>query len=131
MLLEHELLYLLRLILIFLLFLVTLPLKTYFNFLMKPTTIMVSIMLTIILYCLEIFPSLFIPSPFVHWWDISVKSTWTVLCLKEGSLRRVPRLFLVPVEAWQGYWGLWIGKELRHDESPGVGRDFGRRNCNS
>src|ERR1700677_839846 len=105
MLLKRELLYFSRPILIFLLLLVALPLKTYFNSLTKPTIIMVSIMLAIIPYCLKIFPSLLIPSPFVHWWDISVKSTWTVLCLKEGSLRRVPRLFLVPVGGWQVYWG--------------------------
>src|SRR6202453_5538458 len=131
MLLERELLYFSRPILIFLLLLVALPLKTYFNFLTKPTIIMVSIMLAIIPYCLKIFPSLLIPSPFVHWWDISVKSTQTVLWLKEGSLRRVLRLFWVPVGGWQEYWGLWIGKELCHDESPGVGRDFGSRNHNS
>src|ERR1700683_4295743 len=60
MLLEHELLYFLRLSSIFLLLLVAFPLKTYFKFLMKPTTIMVSIMLTIILYCSKIIPSLLI-----------------------------------------------------------------------
>src|ERR1700683_3310211 len=105
MLLKHELLYSPRLILIFLLLLVALPLKTYFNFLTKPTIITVLIMLTIIPYCLTIFLFFLIPSPFVHWWDISVKSTQTVLCLEEGSLRRVLRLFLVPVGGWQGYWG--------------------------
>src|SRR6202050_3005682 len=76
----------------------------YFNFLTKPTTITVLIMLTIIPYCPKIFPFLLIPSPFVHWWDISVKSTQTFLWLKEGSFRRVLRLFLVPVGGWQGYW---------------------------
>ena len=45
------------------------------------------------------------PSPFVHWWDTSAKSTQTASCLKEGSLRRVLKLFLVPVGGWQGYWG--------------------------
>src|ERR1700683_937489 len=104
MLLERELLYFLRPISIFLLLLVALLLKTYFNFLTKPTIITVSIMLAIIPYCPKIFPSLLIPSPFVHWWDISAKSTRTVLCLKEGSLRRVLKLFLVLVGGWQGYW---------------------------
>src|ERR1700676_5114174 len=105
MLLKHELLYFPRPILIFLLLLVALPLKTYFNFLTKLTIITVSIMLAILPYCPKIFPSLLLPSPFVHWWDISAKSTWTVLCLKEGSLRRVLKLFLVLVGGWQGYWG--------------------------
>src|ERR1700683_5237438 len=103
MLLENKLLYFLKLISTSLLLLVAHLLKTYFISLTKLTTIMVSIILTIIPHCLKISPSFLIPSPFVHWWDISAKSTWTVLCLKEGSLRRVLKLFLVLVGGWQGY----------------------------
>src|ERR1700683_5491490 len=104
MLLKNELLYFLKLISTFLLLLVAHLSKTYFISLTKPTTTMVSIILAIIPHCLKILPSFFIPSPLVHWWDISAKSTQTALCLKEGSLRRVLKLFLVPVSGCQGYW---------------------------
>src|ERR1700683_4517952 len=105
MLLKNELLYFPKLISTSLLLLVAHLSKTYFISLTKPTTIMVPIILTIIPHCLKILPSFLIPCPFVHWWDISAKSTQTASCLKEGSLRRVLKLFLVPVEGWQGYWG--------------------------
>src|ERR1700683_2207544 len=105
MLLKNELLYFPRLISTSLPLLVIHLLKTCFISLTKPTTIMVSIILAIIPHCLKILPSFLVPSPFFHWWNILAKSTQTASCLKEGSLRRVLKLFLVLVGGWQGYWG--------------------------
>ena len=100
-----ELLYFLTLLLNSLLLLVACPLRTYSTSLTKLTITTVSITLAIIPHCLKIVPSLLIPSPSVHWQDTSAKGTQTALCLKEGSLRRDPKLSLVPVGGWQRYWG--------------------------